>query len=432
LSLFSSMGHIYLSFTKLILAVLSEPALLVGLITLLGLLLQKASVSDVIKGTIKATLGIVVLQCGSWFLQDSLGIFGNLFQNAFSLHSTIPTNEAFASNILTKLGTLVPLVMLFGMTLNILIARFTPMKYIFLTGHHILFMAVLVVAVLHANHCSSVTSIVAGSLILGVTLSFFPFSVQWCMRRITDSDDFALGHFGSFGYLSSACIGMLVGKKSQSTEELNLPKWLMFFRETNVSIALTMFVLFMIVGVGVSASEFHKIAGESQSVLVFSLMQAFRFTAGIYIVLQGVRLILGEIIPAFKGISDRLVPNGKPALDCPLVFPFAPNAVILGFLFSFLGGLCSLAVCGFCQWELIIPGVLPHFFCGGTAGVFGNSTGGIRGCIAGAFVHGIIISFLPLMLLPVLGDFGLENTVISDSDFCLVGIILGRILMLFS
>ncbi len=69
---------------------------------------------------------------------------------------------------------------------------------------------------------------------------------------------------------------------------------------------------------------------------------------------------------------------------------------------------------------------MPHFFCGATAGVFGNATGGKRGAICGAFAHGILITFLPVALLPVLGAIGLTNTTFSDTDFGVVGIVLGN------
>lgn len=80
---------------------------------------------------------------------------------------------------------------------------------------------------------------------------------------------------------------------------------------------------------------------------------------------------------------------------------------------------------------VILPGVVPHFFCGATAGVFGNATGGKRGAFWGALAHGILITFLPVLLMPVLGDLGFANTTFSDADFGVVGIILGNILKLF-
>ena len=121
------------------------------------------------------------------------------------------------------------------------------------------------------------------------------------------------------------------------------------------------------------------------------------------------------------------MPNARPALDCPVVYPYAPNAVLIGFLFSFLGGIAGLFICGQFSWVLILPGVVPHFFTGATAGVFGNATGGRRGAMIGAFANGLLITFLPVLLLPVLGAIGFANTTFSDADFGAVGIVLGNL-----
>ena len=164
---------------------------------------------------------------------------------------------------------------------------------------------------------------------------------------------------------------------------------------------------------------------KGQNYLVWAVIQAITFAAGVFIILQGVRLILAEIVPAFTGFSQKLVPNARPALDCPIVFPYAPNAVLVGFLASFAGGLVGLFILGKLNWVLILPGVVPHFFCGATAGVFGNAVGGRLGAVVGAFLHGILITFLPVWLLPVLGDLGFANTTFSDADFGVVGIALG-------
>ena len=54
-------------------------------------------------------------------------------------------------------------------------------------------------------------------------------------------------------------------------------------------------------------------------------------------------MLIAEIVPVFKGISEELILNSKPAIDCPIVFPYAPNAVLIGFLSSFIGGIVGLA-----------------------------------------------------------------------------------------
>lgn len=166
--------------------------------------------------------------------------------------------------------------------------------------------------------------------------------------------------------------------------------------------------------------------------LVFAVIQAITFAAGVYIILSGVRLVLAEIVPAFVGFSEKIVPNAKPALDCPVVFPYAPNAVLIGFLFSFLGGIVGLFILGAFSLTLILPGVVPHFFCGATAGVFGNATGGRRGAAIGSFVNGLLLTFLPVILLPVLGSLGFANTTFSDADFVTVGIVIGNMAKYFS
>ena len=89
-----------------------------------------------------------------------------------------------------------------------------------------------------------------------------------------------------------------------------------------------------------------------------------------------------------------------------------------------------MAAMGMLKTTLILPGVVPHFFTGATAGVFGNATGGRRGAMVGAFVNGVVISFLTLWLLPVMGDFGFANTSFSDSDFAVTGIFLGYAAMM--
>ena len=102
---------------------------------------------------------------------------------------------------------------------------------------------------------------------------------------------------------------------------------------------------------------------------------------------------------------------------------------MLGFLVSFLGGLVGLGILSLMggTLALILPGVIPHFFCGATAGVFGNATGGRRGAIIGAFGHGLLITFLPAFLMPVMGTLGFAQTTFSDSDFTAVGILFGNI-----
>ncbi|TCL76898.1 PTS system IIC component (L-Asc family) [Hydrogenispora ethanolica] len=416
---------------KVILDILSVPAVLVGLIALIGLVAQKKEGTEVVKGTIKTIMGFLVLGGGAAIAVGALSHFGAMFLHGFGVKGIVPHNEAIVALALKEYGEQTALIMTFGMAANILIARFTPLKYIFLTGHHTLYMACMIAAILLAGGIKGAALVVVGSLILGLTMAFFPAIAQPTMRRITGIDDVAFGHFGTVGYVLSAWVGRLLGKNSPSTEELKFPQGLAFLRDTSVAISLVMGILYLVVALASGKHFIETTASGGQNFIVFALLQAITFAGGVYVILAGVRLIIGEIVPAFKGIALKIVPNAKPALDCPVVFPYAPNAVLIGFLSSFVGGIVGMIICILLKAPVILPGVVPHFFCGATAGVFGNATGGRKGAVWGAFAHGLLITFLPILLMPTLGNLGYANTTFSDADFGVVGILLGNVLRIF-
>lgn len=422
---------------KFILDILSVPAVLIGLVSFIGLVAQKKGFSDVVKGTVKTVMGVVVLGGGAGLAVGALTHFGTMFQVGFGINGVVPHNEAVVGMALAEYGTQTALIMAFGMVANIVIARFTPMKFIFLTGHHTLYMACMIGIILTVGGLDGVPLVAVGAILLGFIMAFFPAIAHPTMKKITGSDDVGFGHFGTVGYVFAAWIGKVFGNREQTTEDINFPQSLAFLRDSSLSVSLVMMALFFIVAVACGPTYVEKELSGGQSFLVFAILQAITFAGGVFVILAGVRLILAEIVPAFTGIAETLVPNAKPAIDCPVVYPYAPNAVLIGFLSSFVGGVLGMLVLlaiepSFPGIAIILPGVVPHFFCGATAGVFGNATGGLRGCVLGAMAHGLLITFLPVLLMPVLGDLGFANTTFSDADFAVVGILLGNIIQLFN
>jgi len=412
---------------KFILDIVSTPAILVALIAIIGLVLQKKTLPDIMKGGIKTFVGFLVVSGGAGIILNSLNPFGKMFEQAFNLSGVVPNNEAIVAVALTQYGSSTAMIMFAGMIFNILIARFTKFKYIFLTGHHTLYMACMIAVILTVAGFTSVPLILLGGLALGLIMSISPAFVQKYMVLLTGNDKVALGHFSALGYWLSGFVGGLVGDRSKSTEDIHFPKSLAFLRDSTVSITISMTIIYVIVALFAGSTYIETELSSGTSSLVYALQLAGQFAAGVFVILAGVRLILGEIVPAFKGISERLVPNSKPALDCPIVYPYAPNAVLIGFISSFVGGLVSMVIMIFTGSVVILPGVVPHFFCGATAGVIGNASGGVRGATIGAFCQGVLISFLPVFLMPVLGGLGFEGSTFSDADFGLSGIILGML-----
>ncbi|AVQ33944.1 PTS ascorbate transporter subunit IIC [Staphylococcus muscae] len=407
--------------------VFSQPAILVALIAFVGLVVQKKSAADITSGTIKTILGFLVLSAGAGVVTNSLEPFGQMFQEAFGVQGVVPNNEAIISIALKEYGTTAALIMMFGMLVNILIARFTNLKYIFLTGHHTFYMAAFLAILLTVGNITGTLTVVLGSLILGLIMAVLPALGQSTMTKITGSNQVAIGHFGTVSYWAAGEVGKLFAGKSKSTEDINFPKGLSFLRESTISISLTMIVLYIIAALFAGPQYVHTELSDGTNFIVFSVIQGVTFAAGVFIILTGVRLILAEIVPAFKGISEKLVPNTKPALDCPIVFPYAQNAVLIGFFVSFITGVIGMFIMFLLGGVVILPGVVPHFFLGATAGVFGNARGGIKGAVAGSALNGLLITFLPLLFIPFMGELGSAATTFSDTDFLAVGIIVGYI-----
>ncbi|WP_339230680.1 PTS sugar transporter subunit IIC [Aeribacillus sp. FSL K6-2833] len=397
--------------------ILTQAAVTIGLIALIGLLLQKKSFSEITSGTFKTMLGFLVLSAGSGIIVSSLTYFGQIFSKAFGLQGIVPSIEAINGQAMNdlNLGSEIALTFLFIFIFNILIARFTRWKYIFLTGQAILWMATMTTVFGVNAGLKGFPLILIGGLVGGIFAVAMPAIAQPIVRKITGSDDIALGHFCTIGYIFTAGVSKLVGDKSKSTEDFKFPKGLEFLSDSYVGVGLVMIPLYIITA-AFAGEEFASQFSDNLNYLVFAFIQGFQFVVGVYVLLSGVRLLLAEIVPAFRGIALKIVPDSKPALDCPVLFPYAPNAVTLGFIGTTIGSVIAMFALPLCGLPMILPGMLTNFFAGGSAGVFANAVGGRRGAIISTIAHGIFITLLPALLVPILNSIGFVNTTATDVD----------------
>ncbi len=435
--------------------VFGVPAYLVGLMTLIALVASRKGLGDVVGGTLKATLGFIILGVGANAVIGALNPLGALITGAFDVNGVVPTNEAITAiaNKIPAVAQNVAFAMFFGVLLSLVIARLTPLRYVFLTGHHMLFMATVLTVVLYNAKVSDGVQIVVAAIGLATMMVIMPaFSMPW-MKKVTGDQPVAMGHFGTLGYIAGGVTGQLIGRGSKSTEEMEFPQGLRFLRDPMVGTAVAMIFIYLLltliftarageaaaikaVSNAITAGNDTVAAGSGAGGLMGFLTLMFNnalvFGGGVAVILLGVRTILGEIVPAFAGIAERVIPGAVPALDCPVSFPYAPNAVLVGFLASVVGGLVGFGI----LWAgvgaafaipLILPGMIPHFFTGGTAGVFGNATGGRRGAVGGGFINGLIITLFAAFLVPTMSAIGFQNTTFGDADFQWFGFAVGNI-----
>lgn len=396
-----------MEFLGFITEVLKTPALVLAIVALVGLALQRKSGAQIFSGTVKTALGMLILTAGAGLIVASILPFITLFQEVTGLDGFATGAELVSATMQSAVPVIAStsaVILAAGFLVNVLLARFTPLKYIFLTGHMLWISSVTVAYILYQAGFNEVMIMVVGSVLQGVLLTMLPAIAQPIVRKVVGGDDFALGHLTVLGIVPAAWVGGLLGNKSKNAEDMKLPKGLAFFKDTAVSIAVVMLFFYLIVVLMAGPDKVGELSGGTNYIL-FGLLQALGFAAGVLVLLHGVRLFLGELVPAFKGISDRLVPNAIPALDVPVMFAFGQNALMIGFVTAVGGMLVAMLASSLTFGVVPLVSIIGAFFTGGVAGIMGNATGGRRGAGIAGFLYGFALIFLSALTYRVFDRF---------------------------
>ena len=422
-----------------ILMQLRDTAVIMGVIALVGLLLQKKSAVDVFSGTVKTIIGFLIFNIGSDAMSAQITIFSDMFSRAFQVKGVVTQVEVATALALNTYGTEVALVMVLGFIMNLVFAKITPFKAVFLTGQHFLYFACVLALVFIALGAPMFVTVILGGIILGICGAALPSLCQPFVNKLTGTDNIAIGHFNCIGYAFSGYVGKLFAKKTEAEgdaqQDKQLPEFFKLFKDFVFSVALFMVVLFYIVTIAcfvtghfgdelASGKPFTSYFGNDVW-WIWPFLAGLKFAAGMS--------VLVEITAAFVGISEKLIPDAKPAVDCPAIFPFAPNAVIIGFIGSFLGGLVAMALMvAFHSETIMIPAAGICFFSGGTCGVCGYAYGGWRGALLGSFLVGIVLCAGPLVLYPAFANLGIAGASFPNVDYNIVGSIIYGIGSIFA
>lgn len=457
-----SAGDWFLSFFK---DFIGAPAILVGLFAMLGAILLRKKATEIITTFFKTAAGFLIISGGAGVLTGALSNFQLLFNDLFGLSGAVPNNEALAGTIMQAYGDMAQLgsiIMVISIVLNIALAWGSRFKYVYLSGHVLFYMSIALAAVMVlsgfdlSNAEDYTIALISSSIIMSLYMVLSCKVLHRWTKNITKVNDISVAHTGAISYAMGGLIGDLIfklskGKQIKSTEEIKFPKGLQFFRNTFISMAITMFILFIIVYVpeGIMYNTGEKIleigsdgnltensvalknifGSGSQNWIVTLIIDAFTFAAGVEIILLGVRMVIAELVPSFKGISEKLIKNAVAGVDCPIVFPYAPNAVLIGFVSSLVGAVAGLGISiGISNIDasipVLIPGIVAQFFLGATTAVFANAKGGWIAAIISAFLNGILIALIPIIFYVCnwvpkdsLGRF--EGSVWGDTDYAI-------------
>jgi PTS system ascorbate-specific IIC component len=140
------------------------------------------------------------------------------------------------------------------------------------------------------------------------------------MRKITGTDDIAFGHGQTLlNMLGPGLASWLQTRRFY--ENVKIKESFNFLRDMSVSISIIM-LLVAFIGAGLAINQIGVAAFEEQisggqNWFVYTLLIALNFTAGVLVLLQGVRMLIAEITPPSK-VSQR---NSSPVQNLHWIAP---------------------------------------------------------------------------------------------------------------
>ena len=367
--------------------ILRNPPVLLGLIAAVGLIIQKKNIADIVKGSLSAAFGMFILDTGVGLIVGTIIPINSAFQETVA--EGVEVGEGLSDvTFIADFGGEIGLAMFAGLIIHLLIARFTPVKTIFLTGHMLWWFPFIFVAAGVEGGLNGIALILFGAVLSAMYWSFMPWIMRHYIWDVTEDKSFLIGHPTGILSIISGFVAKRVGNKERSTESLNVPKSLSFFREISVMGAFVIFIMHIIM-----SFVAPEIVAEGENAFFNAITQGITFGAGLIIMLQGVRMLINQIIPAFQGISDKVIPGAIPAFDVPILFNYKPNAVIIGFIVAMITSTIMILIANTTDLfgVILIPLVVTSFFEMGGAAVVGEGQGGLRGAVIGTTVGAIVM-----------------------------------------
>ena len=402
--------------------ILQKAPYMIGFLVLIGYLLKKEKWYNTLGGTLKAIIGMLILNVGSSGLVNNFRPILAGLKDRFNLAACV-IDPYYGQNAVTagveevfgKGFSNVMLLLLVAFIVNILLVRFnkiTKCRTLFTTGHVQVQQAStaywLIMFAIPALLTNDVLMIVCMSLVLGAYWAVGSNLTVKPIQELTDGAGFAIAHQQMFGirlgyWAAEKFFGEKkdkdgnVTRKVKKVGEMEMPGFFSIFNENMVCTAILMTVFFGSIMLVIGKPFFVETGAttEGTNFAWFILDKSLNFAVYLAILQLGVRTFVTELTQSFQGIADKLLPASIPGVDCAVAYGFGDsNAVTFGFLAGLAGQLVAivtLILCG--SPTIIICGFVPVFFDNATIGLVANEKGGLKACLVIPFIVGLIQVF---------------------------------------
>ena len=380
---------------------LIEPTIIIGSLVAVGYILGKKSAVKVITGTLSSMVGLMLVLFGGTQFTSTFKPITDAVNAAYGIKGYLMDPYAMKAATQQALGEnfgLVGYVFVIGFFVNlllVLLSRFTRAKGIFLTGNTgVAHSQAVLWLVVYWFKLPWIPAIVLSGIMLGIYWAFSTTLAIKPVAFITNNGGFTIGHNQTMGIWFFSKFAHVFGNpEKDDAENLKLPGWLGIFNHnvTSVAIIMTIFTGTFLLTTGID--NVQRMA-KNQHWILYIFTLGLNFSMYMIILLQGVRMMVGEVSASFKGIQEKLIPNAVPAVDVAALLPYSTNAATIGFIMCTMGTVFSMIILIILKSPImVLPGFVPLFFAGGPIGVVANKYGGYKSAIICGFLLGIIQTF---------------------------------------
>jgi PTS system ascorbate-specific IIC component len=302
---------------------------MVGFLTLLGYCLMGKKWYDTLAGTLKAIIGMLILNAGSSGLTSTFRPILAGLKERFNLTACV-IDPYYGQNAVTagveevfgKGFSQAMTLLLIAFIVNIALVRFnklTKCRTLFTTGHVQVQQAAtaywLIMFALPGLLNNSVALMVVMAVILGAYWAVGSNLTVKPMQELSEGAGFAIAHQQMFGirlsyWLSDKLFGDKGGKrKVKKVGEMEMPGFFSIFSENMVCTAILMTVFFGTI-MAIIGKPFFVAQGsttESENFVFYCFNTSLNFAVYLAILQLGVRTFVTELTASFQGIADKLL-----------------------------------------------------------------------------------------------------------------------------
>jgi len=226
-----------------------QAPIFLGLIALVGLLLQRRSGRDVLEGTIKVIVGIVILNAGIGVFLGSLLPLTTLLNGSFGVTGVLPDCFGPFGVAMQTMAIPISLAFVLAFIIHLVLVRIIPFpnfKNVFLTGHIMLFNTSIAAIVINTTlGWTGAPLIVFTAVLTALFWTLMP-AIARPFTKFLSKDQYTLGHLQTM----DLPMGALAGKMAQSkrSDEIELPGFLSVFTDYTVILATLMPIVYILIG----------------------------------------------------------------------------------------------------------------------------------------------------------------------------------------